>query len=373
MFAIGTTSLGRPGARYAGERTMVHVRGKGGDRWLPGWPCRLLVGIGWGSSSWAGPVQARRLQPGEGHTDVTIGQITGLLQDLAATGKWQPGDPPPLVLLDAGKYATGLTHALAGHDVQLLVRLRSTRSSTATPRPGGQARWARHRATARSSPAPTRPGGTPPTSSAPRSAGCTVPWPSGPGPGCTNPAAPAAGPAGRGTTSCRSCAAPCCRSSSAISPTAASHPGTCGCGTLAPSRPPPSLLRKACLRRFGQEHFHCFAKSYLGLASAHLSPAAATGRRVALAMAAYAWLRLARHLADDLRRPWHPRPGPGKPLSPCKVRPGFRRLRARTGTPARSPKPACPGPGRPKGSKNRPKSKRPPYRKSEPTTSKHEE
>ena len=135
----------------------------------------------------------------------------------------------------------------------------------------------------------------------------------------------------------------------------------------------PDLLWKAYLRRFDQEHFHRFAKSYLGLASAHLSSAAATDRWVALAMGAYAQLRLARHLVDDLRRPWHPRPDPGKPLSPCKVRLGFRRLRARIGTPADSPKPARPGPGRPKGSKNRPKSRRPPYRKSEPIPSKHEE
>jgi hypothetical protein len=140
MFAIGTTPLARPDAQYAGERTMVQVRGKGGDRWLPGWPYSLLVGIQWGSSSWAGPIGARRLRPGEEHTDVTIGQITGLLQDLTATGKWQPGDPPPLVLLDAGNYATDLTHALAGHDVQLLVLLRSTRVfyRDAAPRRPGQ-------------------------------------------------------------------------------------------------------------------------------------------------------------------------------------------------------------------------------------------
>jgi hypothetical protein len=94
---------------------------------------------------------------------------------------------------------------------------------------------------------------------------------------------------------------------------------------------------------------------------------------IAVGKTAYAQLRLARHLVDDLRRPWHPRPDPGKPLSPCKVRLGFRRLRARIGTPAGPPKPAHPGPGRPKGSKNRPKSRRPTYRKSEPATSKHEE
>src|SRR6266542_4089044 len=147
MFAIDTTPHARPDAQYADERTMVQVRGKGGDRWLPGWPYSLLVGIQWGSSSWVDPIEARRLKPGEEHTDVTIDQITGLLKDLTATGKWQPGDPPPLVLLDAGNYATDLTHALAGHDVQLLVRLRSTRVFYLDPaprRPGQMGAPARH-------------------------------------------------------------------------------------------------------------------------------------------------------------------------------------------------------------------------------------
>lgn len=127
MFAIDATPHARPDAQYADERTMVQVRGKGGDRWVPGWPYSLLAGIQWGSSSWVDPIEARRLRPGEEHTDVTIGQVTGLLNDLTATGKRQPGDPPPLVLLDAGNYATDLTCALAGYDVQLLVRLRTTR------------------------------------------------------------------------------------------------------------------------------------------------------------------------------------------------------------------------------------------------------
>lgn len=50
MFAIDTTPHPRPDAEYAeyaDERTMVQVRGKGGDRWLPGWPYSLLVGIQW--------------------------------------------------------------------------------------------------------------------------------------------------------------------------------------------------------------------------------------------------------------------------------------------------------------------------------------
>jgi hypothetical protein len=99
------------------------------------------------------------------------------------------------------------------------------------------------------------------------------------------------------------------------------------------------------------------------MARAHLNPAAATDRWVDLVMIAYTQLRLASHLVDDLRRPWHPRPDPSRPLSPYQVRLGFRRLRAKLGTPAGSPKTSRPGPGRPKGPKNRPKDKRPPYRK----------
>jgi len=125
------------------------------------------------------------------------------------------------------------------------------------------------------------------------------------------------------------------------------------------------LLWKAYLRRFDQEHFHRFGKVYLGLAAARLASAASTGRRAALITAAYTQLRLASALVDDLRRPWHKKPGPGQVLSPYRVRLGFRRLRAHPGTPARAAKPARPGPGRPAGSRNRPKPRPPVYRKTD--------
>ena len=72
-------------------------------------------------------------------------------------------------------------------------------------------------------------------------------------------------------------------------------------------------------------------------------------------MAACTQLRLASVLAGDLRRPWHKRPEPGQVLSPYRVRLGFRRLRAQLGTPAGTAKSTRPGPGRLRGSKNRPK------------------
>ena len=355
MFAIDITPHARPDAQYADERTMVQVRGKGGDRWLPGWPYSLLVGIQWGSSSWVDPIEARRLRPGEEHTDVTIGQITGLLKDLTATGTWQPGNPPPLVLPGAGNYATDLTHALAGHDVQLLVRLRTTRVFYLDPaprRPGQIGAPARHGAEfSCSDPARRHAPDFERTAESGLYGTVTVRAWTG--------LHQKLGSTGRWASWPRDKQLPIVRGTVlqvvvGHLPDGRKPPKDLWLWHAGPVPADPDLLWKAYLRRSGQEHFHRFAKSYLGLASAHLSSAAATDRWVSLAMGAYAQLSLARHLVDDLRRPWHPRPDPAKPLSPCKVRLGFRRLRARIGTPADSPKPARPGPGRPKGSKKPP-------------------
>lgn len=127
MFGIDVTPLPRPDALFADDMVMVQVRGAGGDRYLPGWPLSVLTGLHWGSSSWVDAIEARRLRPGEDHAAATVQQVTDLLADLAATGKRRPGDPPPLVILDAGYPATDISHVLAGQDVQVLVRLRSDR------------------------------------------------------------------------------------------------------------------------------------------------------------------------------------------------------------------------------------------------------
>lgn len=370
MFAIDTTPLARPDALYAQDRVMVQVRGKGGDVFLPGWPYSILVGLGWGADSWVDPVAARRIRPGEDHTEVTLAQVRDLLADLAATGGGRPGGPPPLVILDAGNDASALAHELAGEQVQLLVRLRSNRTfyTDAPPRPTGR-RGAPRRHGHKL--AFDRPGDGPApdtelTATSPRYGTVTVRawhrmhqelgrdghwagWPTG-----------QALPIVRGTV---------------IQVTVDHLPG----GRrphkdlwLFHAAPPGAaadldLLWKAYLRRFDQEHFHRFAKVHLGLDAAHLQSAAATDRWVDLVLADYAQLRLAARLVDDLRRPWQPRPEPGTVLSPYRTRLGFRRLRARLGTPAKPAKSSRPGPGRPKGSKNRPKAPCPPHRKNTKT------
>lgn len=106
--------------------------------------------------------------------------------------------------------------------------------------------------------------------------------------------------------------------------------------------------------------------------TAHLASAEAVDRWTALVIAAYTQLLLARNLVDDLRRPWQPRPKPGMVLSPYRVRLGFRRLRTQLPSHARPPRPRHPTPGRPKGSRNKPKATRPVYRSNPPTSTNHE-
>jgi hypothetical protein len=68
-------------------------------------------------------------------------------------------------------------------------------------------------------------------------------------------------------------------------------------------------------------------------------------------LTAYTQLRLARGLAEDLRRPWETPLDPDR-LTPVRVRRGFFRIHRTTARPAAGPKPSRPGPGRPKGTRN---------------------
>jgi hypothetical protein len=109
---------------------------------------------------------------------------------------------------------------------------------------------------------------------------------------------------------------------------------------------------QAFLRRFDIEHTFRFFKQALGWTRPKLRDPAAADRWTWLIIACYAQLRLARHLAADLRLPWQRPCAPGR-LTPARVRRGFRNIRQTLPGLAGAPKPAKPGPGRPPGSKNR--------------------
>jgi hypothetical protein len=338
MFAIDTTPNARPDAQYADERLMIQIRGKGGDRYLPGWPHSLVVGVGWGSSSWVDPIEARRIRPHEDHADVTVEQITRLLADLRDAGRLGDHQPPPLVMLDAGNPSTQISLALADQPVQVLVRLRSNRVFHTDPeprlpgRPGAPARPGRRFSC--SDPTERHEPDYENTTDTERYGRVTVrAWD---------------GLHQRLTRTGRWAAHPTDQELPIVRGTVIQLVVE----RLPDGREPPRdlWLWRAHLRRFDQEHLHRFTKVHLGLVRAHLQSAEATDRWVNLVLAAYAQLRLASLLVDDLRRPWQPRFKPGVTPSPYRVRLGFRRLRATLDSPAKSPKNSRPGPGRPRGS-----------------------
>jgi hypothetical protein len=104
-------------------------------------------------------------------------------------------------------------------------------------------------------------------------------------------------------------------------------------------------------RRFDAEHTFRFFTQTLGWTKPQVRTPEQADRWTWLIIAAYTQLRLARHLAEDLRRPWQQPTHPDR-LTPGRVRRGFPRIRRTAGLPAAAPKPTKAGPGRPKGSRN---------------------
>jgi hypothetical protein len=100
------------------------------------------------------------------------------------------------------------------------------------------------------------------------------------------------------------------------------------------------------------EHAFRFIKSRLGWNKPLLRDPAAADRWTWLIIACYAQLYLARTIAAAIRMPWQPAI-PAAAMTPGRVRAGFRHARETAGTPASIAKPGKPGPGRPKGSKNK--------------------
>jgi hypothetical protein len=115
----------------------------------------------------------------------------------------------------------------------------------------------------------------------------------------------------------------------------------------------------------GPEHAFRFLKQQLGWTRPLLRDPAAADRWTWLLIAACAQLYLARPLAAAIRLPWQ-RPQPPATMTPARVRAGFRHVRETVGSPARTAKPATPGPGRPQGSLNRRKAPRHPVGKPNP-------
>jgi hypothetical protein len=352
--AVDVSNWLRPDAATSPERLFCHVygRGKGQAQMIPGWPYSVVAALEPGRTSWTAVLDALRLGPDDDETEVTAVQVREVITRLIQAGNWRDGDPPVLVVFDAGYDVTRLAWLLADLPAELLGRLRSDRvmQLPVPPRqPGTQGRPRKHGGQLALSDPATWPDPQVATSTMTDRYGmaAAAAW-DRVHPRLTHRAAwldhDGDLPVLEGTL---------------IRLQVDHLPGDrdpkpvwlwfSGTGTA-----PADVDRcwQSFLRRFDLEHTFRFFKQVLGWTAPKIRDPAAADRWTWLIIAAYAQLRLARTLAADLRLPWE-RPAPAGKLTPARVRRGFRNIRAKACCPAGAPKPGKPGPGRPPGSKNR--------------------
>jgi hypothetical protein len=112
---------------------------------IPGWPYSIVAALESGRTSFTALLDAVRLVPGQDATGVTAGQIRDVFGRLCVAGQWAAGDPPVLVVLDAGYDVIRLAFLLRDLPVRLLGRVRADRVFHAPAQPyAGTGRPGRH-------------------------------------------------------------------------------------------------------------------------------------------------------------------------------------------------------------------------------------
>jgi hypothetical protein len=354
MLAVDVSNWLRPGAVTSPGRLFCHVygRGKGQAQMIPGWPYSVVAALEPGRTSWTAVLDAVRLGPDEDEAEVTACQVREVITRLVEAGHWREGDPPILVIFDAGYDPMRLACRLADLPVEVLGRLRSDRVlrfPVPARQPGTQGRPARHgREFALADPASWPPPAVT-TATATTRYGTAVAQAWGRlHPRLTHRSAwldhDGPLPVIEGTL---------------IRLQAGHLPGDrdpkpVWLWSSATGAAPQEVDRlwQAFLRRFDLEHTFRLFKQVLGWTTPNIRGPAAADRWTWIIITCHAQLRLARPLADDLRLPWE-RPAPEGRLTPVRVRRGFRNIRATVPCLAGAPKPGKPGPGRPPGLKNR--------------------
>ncbi|MGW4893510.1 NF041680 family putative transposase [Kitasatospora sp. NPDC004240] len=354
VLAVDVSPWLRSDAPTSADRLFCHVygRAKSVSQFIPGWPYSFVAALESGRTSWTGILDAVRLGPEDDATAVTADQLRGVVQRLIAAGHWHEGDPDIPVVMDAGYDVTRLAFVLADLPVEVLGRIRSDRVLR-LPKP------------------PRLPGttGRPPKHGPEFALAKPATWPE---------------PEHITTTETTRYGTATARSWDRLHPRLTHR--TCWLdhdgeppvieGTLlrlevdhlsGDRNPDPVWLWSSAidatasdidrwwrsyLRRFDLEHTFRLFKQTLGWTRPKIRTPEAADRWTWIVIAAHTQLRLARPLAEDLRRPWEKPAEPGR-LTPARVRRGFRNIRPMTALPARAPKPGRPGPGRPHGSKNR--------------------
>ncbi|MGB6161697.1 MAG: NF041680 family putative transposase [Pseudonocardiaceae bacterium] len=353
--AVDVSPWLRPDAATSPDRSFCHVygRGKGQAQMIPGWPYSFVAALEPGRTSWTALLDAVRLGPHDDATTVTATQLREVVGRLQQAGWHKPGDPDILIVFDAGYDVTRLAHLWAELPVELLGRLRSDRVFCSPPPPRTPTTLGR----------PPRHGrefklADPATQPEPDTLTVTDTSRYGTAEArCFNRLHPRLTHRGAWATH----DGPLPTITGSIIRLAVQHlPGDRNPKPLWLWSSRPNLtesemnrLWQAFLRRFDLEHTFRFLKQTLGWTRPRVRTPAQGDRWTWLIINAHTQLRLARHLTDDLRRPWEKPVTEPHRLTPARIRHGFRNLRAKTTLPASAPKPSHPGPGRPPGSKNK--------------------
>jgi DDE superfamily endonuclease len=349
--AVDVTPWPRPDAECSPQRAHAHrpCRCDGVRQTIPGWPYSIVAALESGRSSWTAPLDAVRLVPGQDATEITAGQIRDVFVRLRAAGQWTPGDPPVVVVLDAGYDVIRLAFLLADLPIRLLGRIRADRVFHAPAQPyAGTGRPSRHGPAMKLDDPATWPTPAQRATGVHERYGTVVVTAWGHHhPQLQRRAGWAAHPGPLPIVAGALVLVRVDRLPGDRAPKPVwlwhSHPDTADLDLL--------RLFHAFLRRFDLEHTFRFLKQTLGWTRPRLRHPDQADRWTWLILAAYTQLRLARHLTDDLRRPWEKPVEPGR-LTPGRVRRGFIRIHRITARPASAPKPSRPGPGRPKGIAN---------------------
>ncbi len=349
--AVDVTPWPRPDAECSPQRAHAHrpCRCDGVWQTIPGWPYSIVAALESGRSSFTALLDAVRLVPGQDATEVTATQIREVFGRLRQAGQWTEDHPPVLVVLDAGYDVVRLAFLLADLPVRLLGRVRSDRVFHAPARGyAGTGRPGRHGAAMKLDDPATWPAPEQAVTSVhERYGGVAVTAWGHYHPHLQRRAGWATHPGALPLVEGALILVRVDRLPGDRAPKPVwlwhSHPDAAGLDVL--------RLFHAFLRRFDLEHTFRFLKQTLGWTRARLRHPDQADRWTWLIVAAYTQLRLARHLADDLRRPWEKPLDPAR-LTPGRVRRGFPRIQPTTARPATAPKLSRPGPGRPKGIPN---------------------
>ncbi|WP_051777905.1 NF041680 family putative transposase [Streptomyces violaceorubidus] len=355
VLAVDVSPWLRSDAPCSADRLFCHVygRAKTASQFIPGWPYSFVAVLEPGATSWTAILDAVRLGPADDATAVTAAQLRGVIERLVAAGQWQSGDPYIVIVSDAGYDVTRLAWVLRDLPVELVGRVRSDRVMR-LPKP----------------PRVHDPkGGRPPKHGPEFRFAKPETWPE---PAISTVTATTN--YGKAETQAWDRVHPRLTHRSSW----LHHDGELPLveGTLIRLKvehlskdrdaPPVWLWSsktgatpddvdrfwQAFLRRFDLEHTFRFAKQTLGWTTPKLRTPQAADRWTWILIVAHTQLRLARPLAEDLRRPWE-KPTTSDRLTPARVRRGFRNIRVHLACPTRVPKPRGASPGRPPGAKNK--------------------